>query len=248
MPEALHFSPAEVSALRALAQQFPTVDAAVAEIAYLQACLQLPKGVVHVISDVHGDDKKLQHVLHNASGSLRPLVEEVFWECLSAAEIDRLLNTLYYPREMMQYLGLAAAAPEARVTFVRHTLRQQFAILAALAHHYSVQDIQAVFPPAYRTLFGELLLERLAGRPPGYMDTMLQTLTAQGKGLEAVYQASQAIHRLSVAELIVAGDLGDRGPRLDKVIDLLTQQPHVAITWGNHDLSWLGAALVTPPL
>jgi fructose-1,6-bisphosphatase-3 len=144
---------------------------------------------------------------------------------------------------MVQYLGLTTAAPEVRVTFVRHTLRQQFAILAALSQHYSVQDIQAVFPPAYRTLFGELLLERLAGRPPGYMDTMLQTLTAQGKGLEAVYQASQAIHRLSVAELIVAGDLGDRGPRLDKVIDLLTQQPHVAITWGNHDLSWLGASL-----
>ena len=243
MPEALHFSLSEVSALRALAQQFPTVDAAVAEIAYLQALLQLPKGVVHVISDVHGDNKKLQHVLHNASGSLRPLVEEVFGPRLSAAEIDRLLNTIYYPMEMVRYLGLATATLEVRATFVRHTLRQQFAILAALSQHYSLQDIRAVFPPAYRTLFGELLLERLAGRPPDYMDTMLQTLTEQGKGLEAVCQASQAIHRLSVAELIVAGDLGDRGARLDKVIDLLMHQPHIAITWGNHDVSWLGASL-----
>ena len=85
MPGASHFPLPEVSALRALAQRFPTVDATIAEIAYLEALLQLPKGVVHVISDVHGDHKKLQHVLNNASGSLRPLVEEVFGQRLSAA-------------------------------------------------------------------------------------------------------------------------------------------------------------------
>jgi fructose-1,6-bisphosphatase len=30
---------------------------------------------VHIVSDVHGEHKKLQHILNNASGSLRPLVE-----------------------------------------------------------------------------------------------------------------------------------------------------------------------------
>src|SRR5262252_1747308 len=159
MPGAAHFPLPEVSALRALAQRFPTIDATIAEIAYLEALLQLPKGVVHVISDVHGDHKKLQHVLNNASGSLRPLVEEVFGQRLSVEEKERLLTTIYYPAEMFQYLGLAEAAPGTRTAFVRRTLRRQFAILAALAQHYSLQDMRAVFPLAYRTLFGELLLE-----------------------------------------------------------------------------------------
>src|SRR5262245_49539107 len=75
-------APLEVSALGALAERFPTVDAAAARIAYLQAVLGLPKGVVHVISDVHGDDRKLRHVLNNASGSLRPLVDELFGQRL----------------------------------------------------------------------------------------------------------------------------------------------------------------------
>jgi fructose-1,6-bisphosphatase-3 len=57
--------------LRALAQSFPTNDPAIAEIAYLEAVLNLPKGAVHIISDVHGEYKKLQHILNNASGSLR---------------------------------------------------------------------------------------------------------------------------------------------------------------------------------
>ena len=50
---------------------------------------------------------------------------------------------------------------------------------------HSIQLQRAVFPLAYRTLFGELLLENLAGRPAHYIDTMLDTLTARDKGLEA---------------------------------------------------------------
>ena len=46
-----------------------------------------------------------------------------------------------------------------------------------------------------------------------------------------------------MAEIVVAGDLGDRGPRLDRVVDFLMRQPSVAIVWGNHDASWMGACL-----
>jgi fructose-1,6-bisphosphatase-3 len=58
-----------------------------------------------------------------------------------------------------------------------------------------------------------------------------------------VRAASRLVRDLSVAEIIVAGDLGDRGPRIDRVIDYLLQQPHVSFAWGNHDASWMGACL-----
>ena len=69
---------AELVLLRPLAERFPNVDAAMAEIARLSAVLTLPKGTVHVISDVHGEDQKLRHVINNASGTLRPVVEQLF--------------------------------------------------------------------------------------------------------------------------------------------------------------------------
>src|SRR5262249_44706454 len=138
---------------------------------------------------------------------------------------------IYYPAEMFEHLGLAAVPPEARATFVRQTLRQQFSIVAALTRHFSLTDLREAFPPPYRTIFGELLLENLGGRPPRYIDTMLDALTGWGRGLEAVRLASQVIRELSVAELVVAGDMGDRGPRIDRVIDLLMRQPNLAIVW-----------------
>ena len=61
-----------LAGLRPLAEQYPTVDAALGEMARLAAELTLPKGTIHVISDVHGEDGKLRHVLNNASGTLRP--------------------------------------------------------------------------------------------------------------------------------------------------------------------------------
>jgi fructose-1,6-bisphosphatase-3 len=219
------------------------VDAAVAEIACLAARMELPKGVVHVISDVHGEDRKLQHVLNNASGSLRSLVEEVFGSRLGASERERLLRVIYYPAEMFEHLGLAAAPPAVRAEFVRQTLRQQFSVLAALTRHFSLTDVREAFPLPYGTIFGELLLENLGHRPPRYLDTMLDALTEQGRDLEVVRLASQVIRELSVAELVVAGDMGDRGPRIDRVIGLLMRQPNVAVVWGNHDMSWMGAAL-----
>src|SRR4051794_32272741 len=90
-----------VTHLHALAKRYPNVRAALAELANLQAVLTLPKPTVHVVSDVHGEYVKLRHVVNNASGSLRPLLERLFAGPggLSADELGRLLKLFYYPHE-----------------------------------------------------------------------------------------------------------------------------------------------------
>src|SRR5476649_351984 len=94
----------ELALLRALSLQFPSVDAAMAEIARLAAVLTLPKGTIHVISDIHGEDAKLRHVINNASGTLRPLVEELFSQRLEPARFQEFLTLIFYPAEMVQRL------------------------------------------------------------------------------------------------------------------------------------------------
>src|SRR3954468_3604758 len=94
----------ELTLLRALAREFPNVDAAMAEIARLSAVLTLPKGTVHVISDVHGEDKKLRHVINNASGTLRPLVEQLFRSRMEPREFQEFLTLIFYPAELTERL------------------------------------------------------------------------------------------------------------------------------------------------
>lgn len=237
------FTPEELTLLRALALRFPNADAALAEVSALRAGLSLPKGTVHVVSDVHGEYKKLRHIINNASGTLRPLVEALFATRLSADELRELLAVLYYPLEAMEFLTTHLSDTVLRQAWVRRTLRLQFDIVRQIAGVYRRQHVVSLFPSAYSELFEELLHEPCGSRAPAYVDAMIDGLVAQGRETTLIRAASRLVRNLSASELVVAGDLGDRGPRLDRVIDYLREQPNVSIAWGNHDVSWMGACL-----
>jgi fructose-1,6-bisphosphatase-3 len=234
---------AEMTLLRALSSQYPTADAAISELAALSASLDFPKGSVHIVSDVHGEYKKLRHIINNASGHLRPMVTDLFKNRLDETEQRELLALLYYPRESMEHLSTRLENVAERRKWVRKTLRMQFEIIRGLAKDHRRDHLRSLLPAEFHELFMDLLAEPSAGRGEGFIDAILEAMSRHGRDLDAIRAASRLIRNLSVAEIIVAGDLGDRGPRIDRVIDYLMQQPRVGFAWGNHDVSWMGACL-----
>jgi len=240
---AIKFDPEELTLLGALAQQYPTIDAAVAEVAAAKAGLGLPKGVVQVVSDVHGEYRKLRHVINNASGNLRPMVEELFAGKLDAGGLRDFLNVLYYPRETMEFLQPQLADADARRAWVRKTLRMQFELVRRLAGGYRRTWVLGCFPAERRELFEDLLDEPGWRPDQSYVDAMIDSLEDHDADLATVRLASRVVRNLTSSEIIVGGDLGDRGPRIDRVIDFLMRQPNVSVLWGNHDADWMGACL-----
>lgn len=238
----------ELSLLRALARQFPNIDAALAEIARLSGVLTLPKGTVHVISDIHGEDKKLRHIINNASGTLRPLVERLFRERMTPAEFTEFLTLVFYPAEVMERLEATLTDPEALRAYARRMLWHQFELARVLAARYSLKRARQVFPPEYADLFAELLYEPSPERGREFLNAIVDELLLRGRALHLVHITGRLIRNLAVYELIIAGDCWDRGPRGDRVVDYLRQQPNVAFVWGNHDIAWLGACLGHEPL
>jgi fructose-1,6-bisphosphatase-3 len=159
----------ELALLRPLARQFPNIDAAYAEIARLSAILTLPMGTIHVISDVHGEHRKLRHVINNASGTLRPLVERLFRDRMTPQEFQEFLTLIFYPAEVTGRLQAetshASPADRERVReFARHTLRHLFELVRVLAARYSFKRALRVFPPEYAELYAELMHEPTAER------------------------------------------------------------------------------------
>ena len=53
----------ELTFLRSLSKQFPTIASASTEIINLQSILSLPKGTEHFITDIHGEFYKLENLL-----------------------------------------------------------------------------------------------------------------------------------------------------------------------------------------
>ncbi|HTR53613.1 MAG TPA: fructose-bisphosphatase class III [Kofleriaceae bacterium] len=219
----------ELVHLRTLSRRYPNVPAAIAELANLEAILTLPAPTVHIVSDVHGEYDKLRQVIHNASGSLRPLVERLLGD-------GALLPIIYRPLEAWRAQGTRLADFVVRATVV----------MRALAHRYTLKHVEKIIPDPFDPLFRELLFGKEVGRAPEFVDAMLDPLLRHGRDGELVRMIAHVIRNLAVYELVVAGDLGDRGPRIDRVIELLMQQPNVAITWGNHDADWIAACLGHP--
>ena len=102
-------------------------------------------------------------------------------------------------------------------------------------------------PTPYPELFTELLAAPLLQRDDAYTRALLAPFIADDQGLSLMRAAAHTLRAFASYELIVAGDLGDCGPRLDKVIDAIRRQNNVRIIWGNHDAEWMGATLAGGP-
>jgi fructose-1,6-bisphosphatase III len=100
-----------------------------------------------------------------------------------------------------------------------------------------------LFPAEYRELFGEILHEPSTERESAYVGAIVDTLVRRKRVFHLIHLTSRLIRNLAIDELIIAGDCWDRGPRGDRVVDYLMQQPNVSFVWGNHDVAWLGACL-----
>jgi len=222
---------------------FPTSDLAMAEISVLTAMQRLLAQTIHVISDVHGENAKLRHVVNNASGSLRPMVDKLFASKLAEAERHELLCIVYYPAETMRRLRTEWKTVQDRVKWVSKTLRLQFQIVREFAKTFRRKHVMRLLPTEYHELLEALVSESMINRGIGYVDAMVEARSEFDRDLPIIRAFSRLIRNLAVGELIVAGDLGDRGPRIDRVIDFLMQQPHTTLLWGNHDLVWMGASL-----
>ncbi|HWE36312.1 MAG TPA: fructose-bisphosphatase class III [Isosphaeraceae bacterium] len=233
----------DLSVLRPLARQFPNVDAALAELARLSAELTLPRQTIHVISDVHGDDVKLRHVINNASGTLRPLVQSLFADRRTPDQVREFLTLIFYPRETLDRIEPALRDPAARLDCCRRVLRDLFELIRVLARRDSLRRASAVFPTEYRDLFLELLHAPWLERGPEYFDAIIDALAQHESAPRLVRLTVRVLRNLAVDELVLAGDCWDRGPRGDRVVDTLMKLPEVAFVWGNHDAAWLGACL-----
>lgn len=68
-------------------------------------------------------------------------------------------------------------------------------------------------------------------------------MAAAEEGLNA---CAQQVRSHGTGAFHLVGDVWDRGPRGDEVMDVLMGIPNVDVQWGNHDICWMGAAAGDP--
>ncbi len=231
----------EMAALSLLADSFPTQQSLYTEIINLKAILNLPRGTEHFISDVHGEYETFCHILNNCSGILREKAERLFQDEMPSAELNNLLTLIYYPAEKLARLKARQALP---YPWYADTIARLVRLSRDLSSKYTRSKVRKAMPPDYAYILDELLHAQPDedNNQLMYHQNILDTMIRLGSGDEFIIALCTLIKRLAVDKLHIVGDIYDRGPHAERVMDLLIQYHAVDFEWGNHDILWMGAA------
>ncbi|MBQ9059251.1 MAG: fructose-1,6-bisphosphatase [Atopobiaceae bacterium] len=227
--------------LSLLSEQFPTTQAVFSEIINLQAILNLPKATEHFMSDIHGEHEAFIHILNNCSGVIRERVASTFSDVLTPEEQADLCTLIYYPREKLQRIREAHLDTP---TWYRDTLHQMVRLARLLSNNYTRSKVRKAMPVEYAYIIDELLHE--AGiknmSRHNYHVRILESILETGSEADFIMSLAALIKRLAVDHLHIVGDIYDRGPHADRIVDSLMRHHSIDIQWGNHDILWMGAA------
>lgn len=224
-----------------LAAQYPTVQDVCTEIINLQAILNLPKGTEHFMSDLHGEYEAFYHILNNCSGVVREKVDLLFTASMSEPERSELCTLIYYPREKLQ---MTREDGKNSPAWYRFTLQCMIQVAKMLSSKYTRSKVRKAMPKAYAYILDELLHAQPDedNNQMVYHDKIIDTLIGLGSGNDFIEALAVLIKRLAVDHLHIVGDIFDRGPRPDTIIEFLMGHHSFDIEWGNHDILWMGAA------
>ena len=226
--------------LNLLSKQYPTISQASTEIIKLESILNLPKGTEHFLSDIHGESEPFVHVLKNGSGVVKRKIEELFGDSLMESEKKTLATLVYYPE---QKLDIVLKEEKNINDWYRVTLHRIVDLCRYASTKYTKDKVRKYLPKEFAYIIEELLnTDCNIGHKKKYYQQIINTIIEIDRSKEFIIAISKLIQRLVIDRLHIIGDIYDRGPRPDIIIDTLMDYHSVDIQWGNHDILWMGAA------
>jgi fructose-1,6-bisphosphatase-3 len=226
--------------LEQLAELYPTIGRASTEIINLQSILYLPKGTEHFLSDIHGEFRAFSHVLRNGSGAVRKKIDDVFGHTLSTADKMSLATLIYYPQKKIE---LVKQQEEDMENWYKITLYRLIEVCKTVSSKYTRSKVRKALPEDYAYVIEELITEKQEVlNKEAYYEAIVNTIVELGQTDNFIVALAELIQRLVIDHLHILGDIYDRGPSPDLIMDRLEKYHSFDIQWGNHDMVWMGAA------
>jgi len=228
--------------LELLSENFRNIDETTKEIINLEAILSLPKGTEHFLSDIHGEYEAFDHILRNGSGVIKEKLKEVFGNRLPKKELNLLATIIYYPEEKLNLLKKEFSTAEYK-EYQKILLLRLLEVTQVAARKYTRSKVRKLLPKDFDYIIEELLYKMQTRDKEDYYEKILENIIELGAGDKFIIELSLSIHKLIIDHLHIVGDVYDRGPLPDKIMDRLLNYHSLDIQWGNHDMLWIGAYL-----
>ena len=234
----------DIEYLKLLGKEFPTSRKAGAEIINLRAICALPKGTEYFFSDIHGEYESFSHLLRSSSGIIRAKIEETFGNMMSEEDQLELANLIYYPNETIEKKRHDENATIKQLhDGQKITINRLVAICKVVSSKYTRSKVRKKMPPDYAYAIDELMhLDMNDFNKKAYYNEIINGIIEIESADEFIIALCELIQNLTIDSLHIIGDIFDRGPRPDLVMEEIMNFHDVDIQWGNHDIDWMGAA------
>lgn len=225
-----------------LAQKYDSEEKVVTEIINLEAILNLPKGTEHFVSDLHGEYQAFQHVLRNGSGNVKEKIKDLFQDVLTEKEMNEFATLIYYPEEKLQLVKNTFINDQEVNQWYIVIIYRMIKLISYASSKYTRSKLRKALPNPFVYIIEELLYKADdSNNKEQYYTKIVQQIISLGQAEKLIIGLAYTTQRLVVDHLHVVGDIYDRGPEPDKIMETLINYHSVDIQWGNHDVLWLGA-------
>lgn len=234
----------DLAYLKLLAKEYPNIKAASSEVINLTAIRGLPKGTEYFFSDLHGEYEAFIYLLRSASGIIREKIKESFGHIIPEGEQIELANLIYYPTKNLARIRQEQPNVE---DWQKITIYRLVQICKDVSSKYTRSKVRKKMPKDFSYVIDELLhVDHNDENKRVYYGEIINTVIETKMAEEFIITLCELIQDLVIDNLHIIGDIFDRGPRADIIMDELMKYRDVDIQWGNHDVSWMGATAGNP--
>lgn len=155
-----------------------------------------------------------------------------------------MATLIYYPREKLPELK---ARQNDLDGWYQRVLLQLIDLCRLVSSKHTRRHVRAVMPKECGHILDELLHAHFEDHDKEqYYGEIIASMLRYGLADQYIIALCEVVKRLAVDRLHIVGDLFDRGPRPDMILERLYQYHDVDFQWGNHDVVWMGAAAGSP--
>ena len=234
----------DLAYLKLLAKEYPSIKAASSEVINLTAIRGLPKGTEYFFSDLHGEYEAFIYLLRSASGIIREKIKESFGHIIPEGEQIELANLIYYPTKNLDRIRQEKQNVE---DWQKITIFRLVQICKDVSSKYTRSKVRKKMPKDFAYIIDELLhVDYNDENKRVYYGEIINTMIETKMAEQFIIALCELIQNLVIDNLHIIGDIFDRGPRADFIMDELMKYRDVDIQWGNHDVSWMGATAGNP--
>ena len=230
----------ELKYLKLLSKQYKTPEEVANRIINLSAVKSLPKGTEYFFSDLHGEYEAFLHLLKSASGMIQTKIDMVFGNTLTKKMKTQLANLIYYPETAIEIKRKDNSLTD---DWRKLAIYQLIRVSEAVSAKYTRDRVRNRIAKEYSYILDELLNVSDDINKEFYFKEIIQSIIDTGIADSFICELSKLIQRISIDQLHIIGDVFDRGPRADIIMNELIKFGEVDFQWGNHDVSWMGASL-----